>query len=261
MPDSRRFFAKRAGRRGAGAPRTAAAGRSPSHGHPHAPVHGIAGAIAATLLALALAPSGAEAQALVQSVTQEIAQATTQSPAPGAAPAAPQPALTPPPPGSTATPAAPGAAAPVKGAEAAQPAAAMPEKPAQAPAPPDTVAPASLSPPAPAPERQEGPPTRVRVQILNASGRADSAQRVTLLLDQYRRREIERTLGLKLELANTSSTAPQARSVVYYRPGFLRAALLMAKVIPGDQTVEPMKPNSLLKVGIDVEIWLGKDTP
>jgi hypothetical protein len=66
---------------------------------------------------------------------------------------------------------------------------------------------------------------------------------------------------MKLELANTSSAAPQPRSAVYYRPGFLRAALLMAKIVPGDQSVEPMKANSLLKVGIDVEIWLGKDTP
>lgn len=103
-------------------------------------------------------------------------------------------------------------------------------------------------------------PTAVRVTILSAPQQRERANRLAILLLEYRRRDLEATLGLKLELANVSivDDAPPA-SVIYYRPEFLRSALLLAEVVPGKQSVQPMAGQSLGKKGIDVEIWVGGD--
>ena len=67
---------------------------------------------------------------------------------------------------------------------------------------------------------------------------------------------------MKIELANVSRirAKPAMGNVVFYRPQFLRAALLIAKAIPGEQSVRPMTPDRLQKSGIDVEIVLGANT-
>jgi hypothetical protein len=107
------------------------------------------------------------------------------------------------------------------------------------------------------------PPTRVRVAILNATGKAGGANKVAVLLGEYKRQALEDQIGLQIEVVNLSATeiARPGQSILFYRPEFLRAALAMAKAIPGDQFVEPMRPASLKRAGVDVEIVVGKELP
>ena len=68
---------------------------------------------------------------------------------------------------------------------------------------------------------------------------------------------------MRVEVVNVSN-APAfdiGETTMYYRQGFLRAALLIARTLPGDQEVEAMRPEMEERTGIDLEIWLGKDLP
>jgi hypothetical protein len=104
-------------------------------------------------------------------------------------------------------------------------------------------------------------PTLLRVAVLNASGGPDRASQVAVMLMDLRRVSLERKIGMHLEIANVSRApgAGQAHSVVYYREGYLRAALALAEILPGEQALEPMPRERARRKGIDVEIWLGKD--
>jgi hypothetical protein len=107
------------------------------------------------------------------------------------------------------------------------------------------------------------PLTRVRIAILNATGKPTGAAKVAVLLGDYRRRPLEDKMGLKIELVNisTSYQKTQAPAVVYYRPGFLRAALILARGIPGDTIVAAMRPEALKRAGVDVEVVVGEELP
>jgi hypothetical protein len=107
------------------------------------------------------------------------------------------------------------------------------------------------------------PPTRVRIAVVNATGKPDGAAKVAVLLSEYRRRPLEDKLGLKIDLVNISTgyDRTQAPAVVYYRPGFLRAALLLAQAIPGDTMVSAMRPQALKRAGMDVEVVVGEALP
>ncbi|HKI98443.1 MAG TPA: hypothetical protein VKB51_08235 [bacterium] len=115
-----------------------------------------------------------------------------------------------------------------------------------------------------APFPQPPPPaTAVRVAILDSSPSLQRAGRVAVLLTRFRKRDLEQHIGMKIELANVSSTPeqPAMGNVVFYRPKFLRAAALLAKAIPGEQSVRVMPPEVLATSGVDVEIFLGKNEP
>jgi hypothetical protein len=107
------------------------------------------------------------------------------------------------------------------------------------------------------------PLSRVRIAILNATGKPAGAAKVAVLLGDYRRRPLEDKLGLKIELVNISSSdqKPQTPAVVYYRQGFLRAALILARAIPGDTMVAAMRPEALKRAGVDVEVVVGEELP
>ena len=109
----------------------------------------------------------------------------------------------------------------------------------------------------------EQAPTAVHVAILNASGNPLRGTELALVLEKYRRRELESLIGLRLELVNVASadTIHAGRSELRYRPGFLQAALVIARTIPGDQVVRNMGNGAPRKLGIDVEILLGTDKP
>lgn len=106
------------------------------------------------------------------------------------------------------------------------------------------------------------PSTTVRIALLDASPSLLRAGQIAALLTRFRRRDLEAHIGMKIELANVSRirAKPAMGNVVFYRPEFLRAALLIAKAIPGEQSVRPMTPDRLRKSGIDVEIVLGANT-
>ncbi len=160
--------------------------------------------------------------------------------------------------------------APQREAAPAQPAQAAPPPPTAVQAPPRPSESAAAAEPVAfeeLPRTSAAPwksrPTLVRIAVLNASGIGGQASRVAVMLMDFRRMSLERELGMRLEVVNISN-APAFESgetTLYYRPGFLRAALLIAKTLPGEQDVEPMRPESVERAGIDVEIWLGKDLP
>ena len=106
-------------------------------------------------------------------------------------------------------------------------------------------------------------PTALRVAVLNASGRSKGAALITFLLEEYRRKELETKIGKLISVVNQSRLMGKRlkNSIIFYRPGNLRAALIMADVIPGKQTVIPMVPESTPKIGVDVEIRVGMELP
>jgi hypothetical protein len=103
----------------------------------------------------------------------------------------------------------------------------------------------------------------LRLSILSGPAERERAARLAVLLEEYRRRELEEKIGLKLELlfVSTVNGSGTPRNVIYYRPGFLRAALFLAEAIPGRQTIQPMEPERLMKEGVDVEVWVGEQSP
>jgi len=112
-------------------------------------------------------------------------------------------------------------------------------------------------------EAGEAPLTRVRVAILNATGKPGGANKVALLLSEVKRRALENQIGLQIEVVNLSTAegVPRGQSVLYYRPVFLRAALAMARAIPSEVLVRPMRPDGLKRAGVDVEIVMNEDLP
>lgn len=218
------------------------------------------------------APAAAAEDAQAATTPAADAAATMPAqPAEAAAPAAPaEPAAQ----RTSATP----AAAPMPAASATQPRPAtppltpLPGTPTEnavmaAPMPPalaraeDTGRPVDLIA---APFPQPPPPAiAVRVAILDASVSLQRAGRIAVLLTQFRKRELEAHLGMRIEVANISSipAQPAMGNVVFYRPGFLRSAALLAKAIPGEQSVRAMPPERLQTSGVDVEILLGRREP
>ncbi len=107
------------------------------------------------------------------------------------------------------------------------------------------------------------PLTLVRIAILNATGKPGGANKVALLLSEVKRRALEDQIGLQIAVVNLSTAegVHPGPSVLYYRPEFLRAALAMARAIPGGQLIQPMRPAGLKRAGVDVEIVVGEDLP
>jgi len=104
-------------------------------------------------------------------------------------------------------------------------------------------------------------PILLRVAVLDATGGTELAAQAAVMLMDVRRISLERKIGMRLEIVNMSRApgGARSRSVVYYREGFLRAALALAEILPGEQKLEPMPQERAGRKGIDVEIWLGKD--
>lgn len=106
------------------------------------------------------------------------------------------------------------------------------------------------------------PSTRVRVAVMDSSPKMILAGRVAVLLTRFRRRDLEASIGMKIDLVNVSSIfdKPVRKNIVTYRPGYMRAALLIAKAIPGEQSIAPLRPEIRGKDGVDIEILLGGNT-
>lgn len=105
-------------------------------------------------------------------------------------------------------------------------------------------------------------PLQLNVSVLNASTRDQNAQRLAILLDRQQRQRLEEQIGMKLEVTNISSVRegmvlPQTK--VYFRPNFLKAALALAEVIPGEQVVEQMPSSHKGRMGTDIEVYVGEN--
>lgn len=149
----------------------------------------------------------------------------------------------------------------------AAPATMTPEEPAAAPMTqplPVAPTPVTAAPPPPQSAEKDQPlfdePQQVRIAVLNGSGKPGRAGMISMLLNKFRSRDLQKKLGKDIIVVNYSNLATRMKkrkSIIYYRPGFMRAALLVADAMPGRQSVEPMPPGYEEKIGIDLEILVG----
>ena len=103
-------------------------------------------------------------------------------------------------------------------------------------------------------------PSIMQVSIFNASGYAKRAYGLSVYLGKLKKTHIEESLGMKMEIVNISN-APNMdhkHSTIYFRNNFLKPALFLAQLIKGDQRVMPLD-NPESKLGVDIEIYLGRD--
>ena len=99
-----------------------------------------------------------------------------------------------------------------------------------------------------------------RIAILHSAGDRKKAEAITLVLNKFRRKELEKNLGGVVEVVNFSRA--EARSIrrgkIFYRKGYLKAAILLARIVPEKQTVLPMSPETEANTIVDVEIHLSR---
>lgn len=103
-------------------------------------------------------------------------------------------------------------------------------------------------------------PLTFHLSILNASPNQESAQRLAILLDRHFRKFLEDQLDMRMNITNISSVQEQtsfAKTTIYFRPNYLKAALALATVIPGEQIVERMSLEQRGRLGLDIEIYAG----
>ncbi len=103
-------------------------------------------------------------------------------------------------------------------------------------------------------------PSVMQVSILNASGFAKRAYKLSVYLGKIKKKIIEESLGLKLDIVNIANSRSDKypQSTIYFRENFLKSALFLAELIPSKQKVVPLKKKKK-KIGVDIEIFLGKD--
>ena len=100
----------------------------------------------------------------------------------------------------------------------------------------------------------------LQVSRLNGTGYPKRAYQLSVFLGNLQKRNIEETLGMKVDIVNISN-APTERPIettIYYRENYLKSALHLAGMIDGEQRIVPMLDQAE-RVGVDVEIYLGKD--
>ena len=105
-------------------------------------------------------------------------------------------------------------------------------------------------------------PLRLNVSVLNASSKNKNAQRLAILLERQQRRNLEERIGMKVEITNISSVREGMvlpKTKIYFRPNFLKAALTMSEIIPGEQIVERMPSNHKGRMGTDIEVYVGEN--
>lgn len=102
-------------------------------------------------------------------------------------------------------------------------------------------------------------PTYLNISILNASGKYKRAINLSRFLKQ-KKTLIEKKLGVRFEVLNISN-APSfdyEETTIYFKRHFLKSALYLARLLPGNQKITPM-PGAADRHGIDIEIFIGKD--
>ena len=100
------------------------------------------------------------------------------------------------------------------------------------------------------------------VAVLNASPNAGAAQSFAVMLDRKQKRTIEKRMGMKLNIVNISSVRKQTilpKTKIYFHANLLKAALILAEVLPGEQVIEPVPDSRTNKQATDIEIYVGKN--
>ncbi len=103
-------------------------------------------------------------------------------------------------------------------------------------------------------------PSVMQLAIINASGWAKRAHKLSIFLNREKKKDIEESLGIKLDIVNVSNAKDDRhnQSTIYFRDNFLKPALFLARIIPGEQKLVPIS-RKRERLGVDVEIYLGVD--
>ena len=104
--------------------------------------------------------------------------------------------------------------------------------------------------------------SQLNVAILNASPHLGGAQRLAVMLDRQQKRMIEKRMGMKLKIVNISSVREQTilpKTKIYFHANFLKAALILAEVLPGEQVLEPVPDSRVSNLATDVKIYVGNN--
>ena len=100
----------------------------------------------------------------------------------------------------------------------------------------------------------------LRLSILNANGIKDRATELSIYLNNKKKKLIEDNLGVRFSVINVSNAHifDYSQTTIYFRENYLRAALFLASLIPGDQRIAKLHDPER-RIGVDLEIYLGKD--
>lgn len=103
-------------------------------------------------------------------------------------------------------------------------------------------------------------PSMMQLSIVNASGWQKRAYKLSVFLGREKKKEIEESLGIKLDIVNISNAKDDRheQSTIYFRNNFLKPALFLARLIPGEQKLVPIS-GQRERLGVDIEIYLGVD--
>jgi hypothetical protein len=103
-------------------------------------------------------------------------------------------------------------------------------------------------------------PSVMQLSIINASGWAKRAYKLSVFLGREKKKTIEESLGIKLDIVNISNAKNDRhnQSTIYFRDNFLKPALFLARLIPGEQKLVPIS-SKRERLGVDIEIYLGVD--
>lgn len=103
-------------------------------------------------------------------------------------------------------------------------------------------------------------PSIMQLSIINASGWQKRAYKLSVYLGKEKKKEIEESLGIKLDIVNISNAKNDRhnQSTIYFRNNFLKPALFLARLIPGEQKLVPIS-DKRERLGVDIEIYLGVD--
>jgi len=103
---------------------------------------------------------------------------------------------------------------------------------------------------------------QLNVAILNASHNLDAAQSLAAMLVRSQKKNIEERMGMKLKIINISSVSHNTilpRTKIYFHANLLRAALILAEFLPGEQVLQPVPDRRDSKLSTDVQIFVGKN--
>ncbi len=103
---------------------------------------------------------------------------------------------------------------------------------------------------------------QLNIAVLNASPKIGAAQSFAIMLDRMQKLEIEKRMGMKLNVVNISSVQEQTilpKTKIYFHANLLKAALILAEILPGEQVLEPVPDSKTSELANDVEIYVGKN--
>ncbi len=100
-------------------------------------------------------------------------------------------------------------------------------------------------------------PTEVRVRVLGTRGSRERTLKLQLLLEREASVSLDKRVGMQVRVTGLSEgKLRHKKQLVRYRAGFLRAALLIAEAVQGEQLILRAAKDSLPKE-VDILIELG----